>query len=79
MQNEQNPDVNSIVGDNYPGQSDGESDTNNIENVPDDDPEREPIPVPPDVENPYPVVDPPLVGDFPLVDVDDSPKKIAGI
>lgn len=75
MQNQQNPDVNSTVMDeNYSGQADREP--NNIEDLPDD-VERKPVPVPPDVENPYPVVDPPLVGDFPLGDVDDSPKRIA--
>ncbi|MEO7673944.1 MAG: hypothetical protein ABIU09_07690 [Pyrinomonadaceae bacterium] len=64
MQREQNPDVNSTnVGD--------DRETN-------DDVEREPIPVPPDIEDPYPVVDPPLEADEPLVDVDDSPKRIAG-
>ena len=77
MQNQQNPDVNSTdVSENYTGQS--EREPNNIEDVPGRDVEREQIPVPPDVEDPYPVVDPPLAGDEPLVDVDDSPTRLAG-
>ncbi len=75
MQNQQNPDVNSTdMSENYQP----EREPNNIEDVPDRDIEREPIPVPPDVENPYPVTDPPLADDEPRVDVDESPTRIAG-
>ncbi len=77
MQNQQNPDVNSTnPSQNYPDQP-TEREPNNIEDVPDRDVEREPVPLPPDVENPYPVEDPPMVDDAPLGDVDDSPKIIA--
>ena len=65
MPTKQNPDVNSTdVDENYPDQ-------------PEQDVEREPVPVPPNVENPYPVTDPPLADDEPRVDVDDSPTRIA--
>ncbi len=74
MQPEQNPDVNStVVDDDYPAQRN----PGNTGVPPNGDVEREPIPVPPDVEDPYPVIDPPMVGDYPLVDVDDSPTRIA--
>lgn len=73
MQNQQNPDVNSTIpSQNYPDQP-TEHEPNNI-----GDNEREPVPLPPDVENPYPVEDPPLNDDdLPLGDVGDSPKIIA--
>ena len=66
MQTKQNPDVNSTdVDENYPDR-------------PESDVEREPISVPPDVENPYPVTDPPLIDNETRVDADDSRARIAG-
>ena len=79
MQNEQddqNPDINSPDVDDDYGQE-PERDPYDVEDFPDSDPGREPIPVSPDVNNPYPVVDPPLVNDVPLGEVDDSPTMIA--
>jgi hypothetical protein len=75
MQNQQNPDVNSTtVEEDYPVEPNNERHPNNIEDLPGHDAEREPTP---DGENSYPFVDPPLVDDAPLGDVDDSPKRIA--
>lgn len=72
----QNPDVNSIESDDdYPVQP--ETNPDNIEGEPDPDVQRKPVPLPPDVENPYPVTDPPIEDDVPLGDVDDSPMRIA--
>ena len=75
----QNPDVNSFeVDDDYGRDEDDGRDPNNVEDLPGSDTGREPVPVPPDVEAPYPVEDPPLVDDVPMGDVDDSPTRIAG-
>ena len=77
-QNEQNPDVNSFPSgggyDEEPtdGNNSGDGDDHSETDV-----ERNPVPVPSSIENPYPVEDPPLVDDVPMGDVDDSPKKIA--
>lgn len=72
----QNPDVNSVVTEDIGSDEDtrpgrGE-DNGNIEGIPD----REPIPVPPDVEEKAPIEEPPGRDGPPVGDVDDSPKRI---
>ncbi len=70
--NNQNPDVNSFEVDNdYGGGADDSRDPNSTEDAPEHDAGRERIPVPPDVEETYPIEDPPLS------DVDNSPTRIA--
>ncbi len=73
VQNLPNPDVNSV---DY-GNPDHEQDPRDIQDLPDGDVEGQPIPVPPGEDVPYPVGDPPMEGDVPLGDVDDSTEQIA--